>query len=155
VTVLLVDLDRVLGDTRPLWRDWLAGAARLLPVDPAALPEDRGAAAAALDGAAAGNWRALLERFAEDRAPIYLRPNADATAALTRLVRAGVRVAVFTDAPGELARIALGQLGAARRVDAVEAGAGALERLRAQAGGDATVVRTREQLEAEAELHAA
>jgi phosphoglycolate phosphatase-like HAD superfamily hydrolase len=155
VTVLLVDLDRVLGDTRPLWRDWLAGAARLLPVDPAALPEDRGAAAAELDGAGAGNWRTLLERFAEDRAPVYLRPNAEATAALTRLARAGVRVAVFTDAPGELARIALGQLGAARRVDAVEAGAGALERLRAQAGGDATVVRTREQLEAEAELHAA
>ena len=46
---------------------------------------------------------------------------------------------MFTDAPVELARVALAQLGAARRVDALEAGAGALERL----GGDVTVVRSR------------
>jgi phosphoglycolate phosphatase-like HAD superfamily hydrolase len=155
VKTLLVDLDGVLGDTRPLWHDWLAESTRLLPVDPAVLPADRGAAAVELDGAGAGNWRTLLERFAEDRAAVYLRPNAEATAALSRLVRAGVRVAVFTDAPRELARVALGQLGAARRVDAVEAGAGALERLRERAGDGATVVRTREQLAAEAATHAA
>ena len=57
-----------------------------------------------------------------------------------------MRLAVFTDAPAELARVALAQLGAARRVDAVEAGAGALERL----GGDVTVVRSRDELLASA-----
>jgi phosphoglycolate phosphatase-like HAD superfamily hydrolase len=136
---LAVDLD-VLGDTRPLWRDWLADAARVLDVD--GLSDDRAAAAAELDARGAGNWRALLERFAEDRAPVYLRPAADVSAALRRLQAQGVRVAVFTDAPVELARVALGQLGAARRVDAVEAGAGALERL----GDGVTVVRSRDEL---------
>lgn len=136
---LAVDLD-VLGDTRPLWRDWLADAARVLDVD--GLSDDRAAAAAELDARGAGNWRALLERFAEDRAPVYLRPAADVSAALRRLQAQGVRVAVFTDAPVELARVALGQLGAARRVDAVEAGTGALERL----GDDVTVVRSRDEL---------
>ena len=53
-----------------------------------------------------------------------------------------MRLAVFTDAPAELARVALSQLGAARRVDTVEAGAGALERL----GSDVIVVRSREEL---------
>ena len=47
-----IELDGVLGDTRPLWRDWLADAARrfhsIAPLDPAALPEDRGEAAAEL-----------------------------------------------------------------------------------------------------------
>jgi phosphoglycolate phosphatase-like HAD superfamily hydrolase len=54
----------------------------------------------------------------------------------------GVRLAVFTDAPAELARVALSQLGAARRVAVVEAGAGALERL----GDDVTVIRSRDEL---------
>ena len=40
--------------------------------------------------------------------------------------------------------MALAQLGAARRVDVVETGAGALERL----GGDVTVVRSRDELTA-------
>ena len=71
---LAIELD-VLGDTRPLWRDWLADAARVLDV--AGLPDDRAAAAAELDARGAGNWRTLLERFAEDRAPVYLRPAAE------------------------------------------------------------------------------
>ena len=41
-----IELD-VLGDTRPLWNDWLADAARrfrsISPLDPATLPEDRAA----------------------------------------------------------------------------------------------------------------
>ena len=44
-----IELD-VLGDTRPLWNDWLADAARrfhsITPLDPSALPEDRTKAAA-------------------------------------------------------------------------------------------------------------
>ena len=130
----------MLGDTRPLWRDWLTDAARVLDVED--LPEDRAAAAAELDARGAGNWRTLLQRYAEDRAPIYLRPAAEVSAALRRLQAEGVQLAVFTDAPAELARVALSQLGAARRIDALEAGAGALERL----GANVTVVRTRDEL---------
>ena len=143
---LLIDLDGALGDTRPLWRDWLAAAARLLAIDPTSLPADRGAAADALDAAGAGNWRILLERFAEDRAPVYLRPDATTSAALRRLAAREVRLGVFTDAPAELARVALAQLGAARRVSAVETGTGALERLRAALGLDADIARTRHEL---------
>jgi phosphoglycolate phosphatase-like HAD superfamily hydrolase len=148
-----IELDGVLGDTRPLWDDWLADAARryaaIAPLDPAALPRDRAEAAAVLDGWAAGgvgDWRSSLERFAEERAPVYLRPGADATAALRRLAGSGRRLGVFTDVPEPLARVAVAQLGAARRVEALEAGTGALERLLARLGGDAVVVRTREEL---------
>jgi phosphoglycolate phosphatase-like HAD superfamily hydrolase len=131
---LALDLDGVLGDTRPLWRDWLADAARVLDVS--GLPEDRRAAAAELDARGAGNWRALLERFAEERAPVYLRPAADVSAALRALHAEGAHIVVVTDAPAELARVALRQLGAARRVEGVEA----------EAPDGATVVRTREEL---------
>jgi phosphoglycolate phosphatase-like HAD superfamily hydrolase len=137
--ILAIDLD-VLGDTRRLWRDWLHDASRVLDVD--GLPDDRAAAAAELDARGAGNWRTLLARYAEDRAPVYLRPAAEVSAALRGLQADGVRLAVFTDAPEELARVALSQLGAARRVDMVETGAGALERL----GSEVTVVRSREEL---------
>jgi phosphoglycolate phosphatase-like HAD superfamily hydrolase len=138
-----VELD-ALGDTRPLWHDWLEDTARILDV--AGLPEDRSAAAVELDARGSGNWRTLLERFAEDRAPVYLRPAAEVSAALRGLQAAGARVGVFTDAPAELARVALAQLGAARRVEVVEAGEGALERLLAALGADAVVVRTRTEL---------
>jgi hypothetical protein len=58
----------------------------------------------------------------------------------------GVRLGVFTDAPWELAVIAVSQLAAARRVEAVEAGARALDRLSERLGADATVVDTRARL---------
>ena len=135
----------MLGDTRPLWHEWLQDAARRLRIDDLELPEDRGEAAAELD-ARVGNWQVLLERFADDRAPVYFRPNADASAALRRLGAAGVRLGAFTDAPEPLARIALEHLGAARRLDAWEAGAGALERLLARLGPGTAVLRTRAEL---------
>jgi phosphoglycolate phosphatase-like HAD superfamily hydrolase len=149
---ILIDLDGVLGDTRPLWDDWLAGAAKVLGVDPAELPRDRGAAAAALDAAGAGNWRSLLERFAEGRAPVYLRPHAEVSAALRRLSASGHRLGVFTDAPPELASVALAQLGASRRLEAVEAGADALDALRARLGAQARLVSTRAELVAAADI---
>jgi phosphoglycolate phosphatase-like HAD superfamily hydrolase len=142
---LAVELD-ALGDTSRLWSDWLADAARVLDVDVAELPGDRAEAAAELDRAGAGNWRALLGRFAEDRAPVYLRPNAEATAALRELAAAGVRVGLFTDAPEELAVVAAAHLGATRRVEAVEAGAGALDRLTDVLGCEPRVVRSRAEL---------
>jgi phosphoglycolate phosphatase-like HAD superfamily hydrolase len=145
VKALALDLDRVLGDTRPLWRDWLDDVARRTRVDVAAVPDDRAAAAQQLDRLL-GNWRVLLERFAEDRAPVYLRPNADVSAALRLVEAAGVRLGAFTDAPEPLARVALAQLGATRRLAAVEAGAGALDRLLERLGDDATIVRSRDDL---------
>jgi phosphoglycolate phosphatase-like HAD superfamily hydrolase len=145
VKAIAVDLDGALGDTRPLWRDWLEDAARRLRLGGLSLSDDRAAAAAELDERV-GNWRALLERFAEDRAPVYLRPDSAASATLRRLASAGTPVGVFTDAPEELARVALAQLGAARRVAVVESGADAFGRVLARLGADALVVRTREEL---------
>jgi hypothetical protein len=79
---LALDLDAVLGDTAPLWRAWLEDAARryrsIAELDPASLPSDRAEAADRLDHwakAGIGDWRAALERFAEDRAPAFLRPD--------------------------------------------------------------------------------
>jgi len=143
--VLAVDLDAI-GDTRPLWRAWLESSRTVLDLDPGDLPPDRGEAAAALDRAGAGNWRTLLERFSEDRAPAFLRRDAATSAALRALAAEGATLGVFTDAPEALANVALAQLGATRRVSAVETGAGALERLLDRIGADAIVVRTRDDL---------
>jgi phosphoglycolate phosphatase-like HAD superfamily hydrolase len=152
MTALAIDLD-ALADTRRLWTDWLADATRrfgsIAPLDASELPHDRARAAEALDRWAAegvGDWRSVLERFAEDRAPVYVRPDAATSAILRRLQAAGVRLGVFTDAPAGLARVALAHVGAARRIEAVEAGDAALERLLARLGGDAQVVRSREDL---------
>jgi len=128
VAALAIDLD-VLGDVATLWAAWLDDAGRRHGVEPGELDEHL------------PNWRTLLQRFAEDRAPVYLRPNAQVTAALRRLQAEGVHVGVFTDAPEELARLALAHLGAARRIEALEAGPGALERLLATLGSDARVAR--------------
>jgi beta-phosphoglucomutase-like phosphatase (HAD superfamily) len=65
---LALDLDGVLADTRPLWRDWLEDAARRTRVE-LDLPVDRTAAAALLDERL-GDWRPLLDRFAADRGPV-------------------------------------------------------------------------------------
>jgi phosphoglycolate phosphatase-like HAD superfamily hydrolase len=141
VSAVAVDLD-ALGDTWPLWRAWVEDAARRYRVDGLErLADDRGDAEAALD-AKLGNWRPLLERFAEEHAPVHLRPRADVSEALRRLQASGTRVGVFTDAPEPLARVALAQLGAARRVDGLETGNGALGRLVERLGGDPQVVRT-------------
>ncbi len=142
---LAIELD-ALGDTRPLWSAWLASARTVLGVEPATLPEDRAAAAAALDAAGAGNWRVLLERFAENHAPAYLRRDAATSAALQSLAGSGRALGVFTDAPEPLARVALSQLGATRRVAALETGAESLERLLATLGAGAEVVLTRDDL---------
>ena len=123
-----------LGDTTALWHDWLAEAHRRYRVDVADLDEQL------------ANWRALLQRFAEERAPVYLRPDADVSAVLRRLQASGARVGVFADAPEELARVALSQLGAVRRVELLETGPDALVRLRAKLGGDVRVVESRSQL---------
>ena len=142
-----IDLDGALGDTRPLWDEWISSASALLEFDAAKLPTDRAEAAAELDRRGAGNWRALLERFSEERAPVYLRRDATASAALRSLAAAGREIGVFTDAPEPLARVALAQLGADRRVAALETGTGALERLFATIGDDALVIRTRAELD--------
>src|SRR5690348_13752819 len=131
---VVLELDGVLGDTQPLWEAWLVDVARRAHVDPGRLDEEL------------PNWRALLKRFAEDHAPVYLRPSAQATSALRRLQSDGVRVGVFTDAPEELAAVAVAHLGGARRIELLEAGPGALPRLLAQLPG-ARVCRSRAQLD--------
>ncbi|MDQ3823897.1 MAG: hypothetical protein M3321_11740, partial [Actinomycetota bacterium] len=78
--------------------------------------------------------------------PVYLRPSAETSAALRAAVAQGVRVGVFTDAPEPLARLALAHVGAARHVDALETGAGALERLLSKLGPHTRVVRARDAL---------
>src|SRR5260221_10000880 len=125
-----IELDGVLGDTRPLYDAWLEDVSRRAHVDPERVDEEL------------PNWRVLLERFAEDHAPVYLRPSAPATAALRRLQADGVRIGVFTDAPAELAQIALAHLGAARRIEVLEAGPGALARLLQQLGPETRVIRS-------------
>ena len=142
---LAIKLDAI-GDTRPLWSAWLESARGVLEINPAELSMDRGDAADALDRAAAGNWRTLLERFAEDHAPAFLRRDAATSAALQSLASGGVELGVFTDAPEQLARVALAQLGAARRVSLLESGVDALERSEDALGPDAAVVHTRNDL---------
>jgi phosphoglycolate phosphatase-like HAD superfamily hydrolase len=133
VRSIAVALD-ALGDTTAIWRDWLADAKRRYRVDVDDLDHEL------------PNWRPLLQRFVEERAPVYLRPDADVSAALRRLQSSGARIGVFADAPEELARVALSQLGATRRVVLLEAGPGALGRVSAKLGGDVEVVESRSQL---------
>jgi len=114
VETLTLDLDAELGDTMPLWRAWLADASRVLELD--GLPEERAAAVEELDRRG-GNWRTLLERYAEDNAAVHLRRAGGVNAALRRVKAEGKRIVAVTDAPEELARVALVQLGAARYVD--------------------------------------
>ena len=148
-----IDLDGALGDTRPLWREFLADAARryasIAPLAVDGLPSDRGEAAVVLDDWASrgvGDWRGALARFAEERAPVFLRPSAEASAALRALSDAGCRVGVYTDAPEDFARIALAHLGVSRRVDLLETGARARERLLEQLGQEAAVAVSRDEL---------
>ena len=141
---IALELDTVLGDTRPLWRAWLADVSRRARIG-CDIPDDRVAAAAELDRVL-GGWHALLERFAADHAPVYVPPPAATNAAVRRLSENGVRLGVFTDAPAPLARVVLSHLGASRRLDAVESGDNALERLLERLGPDTVVVRSRSEL---------
>ncbi len=129
-----IDL-QVLGDVEPLWQAWLVDAARRgrAELDPGHLDEQL------------PNWRPLLERFAADCAPVYLRPSAPVTTALRRLHAEGTRIGVFTAYPEELARVALAHLGASRRVADVVCGPAAEERL-LELLGPARVVRTAPEL---------
>ena len=95
---LAIRLD-ALGDTRRLWDDWLASAGSILGIAGESLPTDRAAAAEKLDSDEAGNWRVLLERFCEDRAPVYLRRDAVVSAALRSLSAEG-RVLGIVGTPG-------------------------------------------------------
>jgi len=140
VDAVALDLDAVLADTRPLWRDWLEDAARRTRVE-LDLPDDRAQAAAVLDESL-GDWRPLLQRFAADRGPLHFRPRAETSASLRRLDSAGVRIGAFTDAPRELAEVALAHVGAARRVSVV----GSLNEVLRELGPGAVVVRTRAEL---------
>ena len=152
MSALAIELD-ALADTRPLWDAWLADASRrfaaIAGLDAEALPHDRAAAAAELDAWAAsgvGDWRGALERFAENHAAVHVRRDGGVASSLRALAADGRRLGVFTDAPEPLARIVLAQLGAHRRLAAVETGVDALERVRVALGDSAAVVHTRDEL---------
>ena len=140
MNAVALDLDAVLADTQPLWHDWLEDAARRARVE-LDVPEDRAQAAVLLDERL-GDWRPLLQRFAADRGPLHFRPRSETSAALRRLEGAGVRIGVFTDAPRELADIALAHAGAARRIAVV----GSLDEVLRDLGPGAVVVHTRAEL---------
>lgn len=147
-----IDLD-VLGDTRRLWEDWLADAARrfrsIAELDVESLPRDRAEAASELDQWAAqgiGDWRLALRRFAEDRAPVYIRPEAEVSASLRALKGSGATIGVFTDAPEPLAQVTLAHVGATRRIDYLETGPGALGRLLERLGAQTQIARSRDEL---------
>jgi phosphoglycolate phosphatase-like HAD superfamily hydrolase len=123
-----------LGDTDPLWNAWLEDASRRFRVDVDALDDEL------------PNWRELLERFAEERAPVYFRRDADVSAVLRQLRAGGTRIGVFTDAPDELARIALSHLGAERHVEVLESGPGAQGRILAALGDETRIIETRREL---------
>lgn len=142
MTAIAVDLDAVLGDTGPLWQAWLEDAERRYRVQ---LGTD--ADEARLDDRL-GNWRPLLERFAEDHARVYLRPNADANTELRRLEAAGFRVGAYTGAPEPLARVAAAHLGVARRLETIEAGVGSRERLLGRYGESVLLVESLDDLRA-------
>ena len=133
MNAVAVDL-AALGDVDPLWRDWLDDAKRRFRVDVDALDEEL------------PNWRQLLERFAEERAPVYFRRDAEVSSEIRRLDAAGTRIGVFTEAPAELARVVLSHLGALSRVEVLETGAGAEARILERLGDTATVARTRADL---------
>ena len=137
---IAVDLDAVLADTRPVWDSWVEDASRRARVD-LALPADREEAAGVLD-AELGEWRPLLDRFAADRAPLWFRPRAETNGVLRRLAAGGARIGAFTDAPRELAELALAHTGSARFVETI----GTLAEVRAALGDDAVVVTSREAL---------
>jgi hypothetical protein len=135
-SAVAVDLD-VLGDVGPLWHAWLEDAARrarVAELEPGSLDEQL------------PNWRGLLQHFAEDYAPVYLRPSAPVTTALRRLQAGGAEIGVFTGYPEELARLALAHLGASRRVGELVCGEDAEARLLALLG-PARVVRTASELD--------
>jgi phosphoglycolate phosphatase-like HAD superfamily hydrolase len=92
------------------------------------------------------NWRELLERFAEERAPVYFRRDAEVSTTLRQLRAGGTRIGVFTEAPAELARVALSHLGAERHVEVLESGPGAQQRVEEAFANGARVIGTREEL---------
>jgi phosphoglycolate phosphatase-like HAD superfamily hydrolase len=150
---LALDFDAVVADTRPLWREWLEDAARrfrsIAVLEPSALPEDRAEAAALLDrwaDAGVGDWRGALERFAEDRAPLFFRPVPATNAALRRLRAGGAVLGAFSDAPEPLVRVAVAHVGLARELSVVAAGADAERRAVAELGAEARVIRSRADL---------
>ena len=92
--------------------------------------------------------RRKLERLPYDvaleEAAVTRRGQRSLVSHVRRLKAQDVRVGAFTDAPEPLARVAAAQLGAP--LAALTSGAGSLERLLAELGGDAVVVRSPEEL---------
>jgi phosphoglycolate phosphatase-like HAD superfamily hydrolase len=136
-----IDLDGALGSTRELWLDWPSLSRPSTDADARRSRDRRGCAELTAEERELAHARGQ-----EERAPVYLRRDPAVSAALRTLGASGREIGVFTDAPEALARVALDQLGASRRVTILETGAGALDRLLVRLGAKAVVVRTRPEL---------
>ena len=153
VNAAALDLDGVLGDTRPLWQDWLEDISRrLASIARSSRRLFHTTGAQPPPSSTAGRMQASATGVRRwNGSPPIARPStSDRTQTraprCAGCTRQGVRLGVFTDAPEPLARVALAQLGAARRLEAVETGGDALERLLARLGVGTVVVRSREEL---------
>jgi phosphoglycolate phosphatase-like HAD superfamily hydrolase len=120
-TLLLAD--DALYPVDPLWCDAVAHLARKLgrvvPLDPAGVPADRGPAIAHLDawaGREAGNWRVEIGRFYADHVPVYLRPDPELNSTLRRLASEGVTLGVWSPGPSEALAAVTHFLGLERRL---------------------------------------
>ena len=145
VPALALDLDGVLADTRPLWRDWLEDAGRRTRVE-LELPDDRAAAAPLLDEQL-GDWRPLLQRFAADRGPLHFRPHAETAALAAAAPRRRCRGSASSPTRRASSRTSRSRI-SARRGGSTRVGT--LDEVLAALGGDATVVRSRDELAAAA-----
>ena len=100
---------------------------------------DDGADEAALD-AAVGNWRALLSGSRRTMPASTCGRTRPPTPSCAGWPLRACSVGAFTPRPEPLARVAAAHLGVARRLERLEAGPGALDRLLDALGRDAVVV---------------
>ncbi len=117
----------------PLWRAWLEDAQRRYRVE-----LDDGVDEASLD-AAVGNWRVLLKRFAEACASTC-GPTRRPTRSSAASPQPASASALLHPSRSRSRAVAAAHLGVARRLERLEAGPGALERLLDAVGRDAVVV---------------
>jgi phosphoglycolate phosphatase-like HAD superfamily hydrolase len=103
------------------------GRAKAFP--PAPLPDDRGAAVAALDAWAGSDvdWRGELRRYYEEHIPVHVRPAAAVNATLRRLHAVGLRLVWASPGPAEATAVLLHHLGVARLIDEVVVAASAAD----------------------------
>jgi FMN phosphatase YigB (HAD superfamily) len=125
-TAVVFSEDALAPGAPALWSASLSHLARrfaaIRPLDPASLPDDRGAAARVLDewaAGGAGGWRRELTRYYEDHAQLYLRREPGTGARLRRLRADGATLGAYGQGPREASAAVLAFLGLDRRLDVI------------------------------------